>query len=124
MRGLRRVVHVEIQTGEVDRSVDFYRDVFGWKPTVIPGSGTPYVHLAAGNPEERGINASVAGIGGTAPRVVPTIEVESIEAFSLKVAEAGGSLVSGIIELEGTGRFMYFDDPDGIRFGMIEYSSK
>src|SRR5947199_10860126 len=91
------IVHFEIPADDLDRAVKFYREVFGWEISKMPGPFEYYgVRTTAtdetGMPKGPGVN------GGMMKRMhtgqVPTkyIGVEDIDTYPGRLGEAGGTV--------------------------------
>ncbi|WP_199615362.1 VOC family protein [Paenibacillus alkalitolerans] len=117
-----RVVHFELLSRHPERTAAFYGEVFGWK--TVRGTGD-YLRLITGCDEDKGINgATVRPLNERLPaQAVNTVQVPDLEQSVATVCEHGGRTLSDIIDLPGTGRFVYCADPEGIPFGMIEYAT-
>jgi predicted enzyme related to lactoylglutathione lyase len=113
-----RVVHFEIPADDPQRAVTFYEKIFGWE---INNWGGPvdYWLVKTGNDDEPGINGAIkrrVDQGGT----VNTISVASIDEATLKVVEAGGSIVTQKATIPGIGYHAYCKDTEGNIFGILE----
>lgn len=89
--------HFELHTRDYDKSVGFYRDVFGWDPqTAADEPGFRYAMLDVADGENAGIMDATAFL----PEGVPAhwsvyFAVDDVEKTLAKVAELGGSTVLG-----------------------------
>ena len=115
---MNRVVHFEIATPDVDTSIRFYREAFGWKMERFAGSeGYWWVHTDGGS---RGIDGGIQPIKANRPRTVNTMEVESIEEAIRRVLAAGGQVVRPKMAIPGVGIHAYCADPTGLIFGLMQ----
>ncbi len=118
-----RVIHFEILADDLDRAIEFYRKVFGWK---IHKGEEQYAVVTTGNTEP-GIN------GGIMPRMsvfenkgegfrayVCTIDVENLDDVVAKIKEAGGQQVTDKKEIPHVGTHAYFKDTEGNVLGVIQ----
>lgn len=102
----------EIMTTDVEASVRFYTEVFGWKSerNAMSGGGE-YVSFKAGD----------VGVGGLMKVPVPGmpaywcgyVSVDDVDATAKKVTAAGGQVVAGPMDAGGYGRFATIIDPQG-----------
>jgi len=63
---------------------------------------------------------------GSPDRAIPInyISVESVEEYSKKVTALGGKILVPKMEIAGIGWWALAEDPDGNKFGMLEYLQK
>ena len=114
-----RPIHFEIPADDMDRAIQFYRDVFGWKIEKWDGP-MPYWMITTGNDGEPGIN------GGLMPRPQPnappvnTIGVSSLEESMKTVESKGGKTVVPRMAIPGVGWLAYCEDTEGNTFGMMQ----
>ena len=94
-----RVCHFEIPFDDKSRATDFYRKVFGWEVSDVPGD-MPYTFVITTPIDERGSPTTAGGInGGMYPRgegggsgsPVVVIEVPSCENASETSRQPAGS---------------------------------
>lgn len=115
-----RVVHFEIDAVKPEGAMKFYEKVFGWKFQKWEGP-TEYWLITAGKEGEPGIDG---GLGkrkaGAGPATVNTIDVPSVDEFAEKVKRNGGTIVVTKHAVPGVGWLVYFKDPEGNLFGIME----
>jgi predicted enzyme related to lactoylglutathione lyase len=115
------VAWTEIPVTDMDKSVAFYNDVFGYQmsidnsgpnPMAVLGSEMEAVggHLYPGKPAADG--------GNTVHLIVP----DALEAAIARCKAAGGEVVSPAISIP-PGRFAYAKDLDGNSLGLFEPAS-
>jgi predicted enzyme related to lactoylglutathione lyase len=102
----------ELMTTDVDASVRFYTETFGWtgKAMKMP-DGTDYVFMGLGE----------TGAGGIMKLPMPgvpaywsgSISVEDVEAVAGRVTAAGGKVIVPPMDAGGMGRYAGFMDPQG-----------
>lgn len=109
---------VDLASPDVDASVAFYRDLFGWE------------HAAAGPAEETGGYGMfmlggkvVAGVMATQDEQQPPvwstyIAVDDADATLAAVPDAGGAVAIGAMDVMDAGRMAYITDPDGAFVGI------
>ena len=120
-----RVVHFEIPFDDGDRARGFYRDLFGWEVTEMPGMG--YTMVTSGPSGDTGPTESGFINGGmmdraesTAKAPVVVIDVESIDDKLAEIEKAGGSVASPKAPVGEMGFAAYFTDPEGNVVGLWE----
>ena len=94
----------------------FYSEVFGWKVEPM------------GDPEYATVDTqSGSGIGGaivqgeSAAQTIVSIEVEDLNSFLEKIAQAGGRTVTPITETPGVVAYAQFADPAGNVVGIFKW---
>ena len=123
-----RVVHFEIPADDVSRAEGFYRDVFGWTTTTMPGMG--YTMLGTTPTDESGMPAEAGSInGGMFARVddvstpVITIDVDDIDDALTTIESAGGKTVRPREAVGTMGFSAYFTDSEGNLLGLWQTAS-
>ncbi len=114
---------MELRRGEInayvpdlERSVDFYRTVFGFEPIESePG----WIKLRAGNVVLLLFGGAVGERNPKGPRMTADLAVplDEFDGVVERLREAGAQL--GEIESWEKGRFVLFADPDGIEWELI-----
>lgn len=125
---MNRVIHFEIQATDLDVAQKFYSDVFGWTfqdmgneygnyRTIMTGKGTP------------GIDGGLMGRAGEAPlpgtsvnAFVCIVSVDDIDKYIDRAKKAGGTVALEKMDVPKVGLLVYFKDPDGNTFGMLQPS--
>jgi predicted enzyme related to lactoylglutathione lyase len=111
------VSYVELNSPDLARTTRFFEDVFGWEPQ--PFAAPDY--LVAPHGDAPGVDAGLLASRDGAPRTVPILRVESLDATRAALEAAGGSVVVEPFEFPGVGRGCYCLDPAGVLFGLHEY---
>lgn len=98
----------------------FYSDVMGWTITDLPmQNGSNYAAVMVGD----------GPIGGFSPMPEDNgawtifVTVEDVDAAASKVKQAGGRILSELMDMPGVGRMSTILDPQGGRIAMITYES-
>jgi predicted enzyme related to lactoylglutathione lyase len=111
----------EINTRDPEAAKSFYGDVFGWsfEDREFEGVGT-YTTINVGE----GAVGGLIDITGRVPDEVPAnwlvyFGVEDTDATLAKLAELGGSVAFGPVDIAGVGRFAVVQDPFGAAFAVI-----
>jgi uncharacterized protein len=110
------VTYVEFNTPDLQAASRFFAAVFDWDPQ--PFAAPDYLVAPAG--AARGVDAGLLASRDGAPRVVPVINVGSLEATMEKVVAHGGAIVVAPFTIAGVGRGCYFTDPTGVIVGLHE----
>ena len=102
----------ELFTTDVDASVRFYTQTFGWKTEAItvPG-GLDYTLVKVGD-------RSVAGIAKHPVQNLPahwasSVSVDDVDATASRVTAAGGKVLAPPTDVGDLGRYAAFQDPQG-----------
>lgn len=115
-----KLCQIEIQVSDMERSLEFYREVFGWKK--VPAEMFEYAVLEV--PPECTFGISLIpslAFGATNSRLVLYFSVSTEAAIKDIMARAkqwGGSAVFGPKRVPGRGMIYQVADPDGQRFGL------
>lgn len=116
---MAKVVHFEIESKDPEATLAFYRDVFGWQITQM--GEMEYWLVKTGENTEQGINGAIMRGTEDALHTTDTISVASIEEYLGKIEQAGGSTVTPVEEVPGNGLFAYCKDPQGVKFGVMQF---
>ena len=109
----------EIPVTDLEKSVAFYNDVFGYEMT-IDNSGPNPMALLGGSMNDAGGHLYP---GEPAPEGGNTVHIalaDKLEAGIARCEAAGGQVVSQIIPIPGAGQFVYAKDLDGNSIGLFE----
>ena len=116
-----KVVHFEIPRDNPEKTMNFFKDVFGWSFTQ---SGTEQYWLANTGEE------NLPGIGGAFVKkrdpkmpLTNSIHVEDIDEAIKKIEQAGGEVVVPKKPVPAVGWIAFFTDPDGNVHGILQYDS-
>ena len=122
-----RVVHFEIQTSDPDKTIAFYKELFGWDFQKWEGS-YPYwlIMTAPKDSKEMGINGGMLlRPGNVSPSdtqfvnaYVCTVGVESVDATLEKAVKLGGTVAMPKYAIAGMAWQAYCKDPEGNLFGI------
>ena len=116
---MARIIHFDMTAEDVERSIKFYQDVFGWKFTKWEGP-MEYWMISTGPENEPGIDGGLSIREGDSAGVVNTIGVESIDKTLEQIVKAGGKIVQPKGLIPGAGYFAQCTDTEGTLFGVIE----
>ena len=114
-----RVVHFEITAENPEELVKFYEKVFGWK-IMKWGGPTDYWLISTGKEEEPGIDGGLSKRTEKEPMTVNTLDVPSVDEYIKRIEKDGGTIITPKHAVPGVGYMLYFKDPEGNTFGMME----
>jgi uncharacterized protein len=108
---------VDLTSPELDRSIAFYSELFGWTaerdPRPEAGGYTMFSKdgslVAAGSPPQQ---------EGTPSSWSTYIASDDVDATAAKITEAGGSLLMDPFDVFDAGRMVFAQDPTGAAFGV------
>jgi hypothetical protein len=110
---------VDVAVPDVDAAVSFYGDLLGWRHEPLGEEAGGYGFFLNGDRQVAGIGPLMAE--GQPPAWLNYVRVEDVEQSARKVAEAGGTLLSELIDLPaGAGREYVCADPHGAVFAIFE----
>ncbi len=111
---MAHVNYLEFNSGDVEASTKFYRDVFDWNPQ--PWGAEDY--FVANHGEEPGIDTGFTTSEDGQPLTVATITVDDLDGYMGKVIFAGGEIVVPRFTIPGVGHACYFTDTTGMIVGL------
>jgi predicted enzyme related to lactoylglutathione lyase len=114
-----RLVHFELNVKDVEKSIKFYENVFGWKIEKWKGP-VDYWLIMTGNESEPGIDGGLGYIEEGFPNVVNTIDVKNVDDIIKKIENNGGEIVRSKHAVPGVGWLAYFKDAEGIVSGIMQ----
>lgn len=116
-----RIRHFEITAKDVDRAIQFYRDVFGWEIQKWDGPHE-YWMVKTGQDDEPGINGGLFK-SEELTGIISVLEVPSVDDITNRVVESGGTVTVPKMEVTGAGYIAYYRDGEGNQFGAFEMVS-
>ena len=87
----KRVVHLELHTGDLERACAFYGRLFGWRFESVSLSHGSYMAMELGN----GTGGGVVECGADRPGWVPYVEVDEIGAATDRAWQLGAAVLLG-----------------------------
>ncbi len=119
-----RVIHFEIVADNPERTMKFYKEVFGWEFNKWDGP-QDYWFVKTGEDNQPGINGGLTPkmnqqSVATSGRVTNTIDVPSIDDFSKKISTEGGKVLRPKMVISGIGYLAICEDTDGNMFGIMQ----
>jgi predicted enzyme related to lactoylglutathione lyase len=125
---MRKVVHFEIPTDDLDRAKKFYDSIFGWELQTMPMGDGEYTSVKTTAVDDQTQMPTEPGAinGGMFERTeqlaspVITIDVEAIDDALQQIEDNGGSTLTPRTPIPGMGAFAYFKDSEGNVLGLWE----
>lgn len=117
-----RVVHFENYVKDIDRALKFYGDTFGWKSNKWDGPQA-YWLVTTGEEGQPGINGGFMQMPDAPAPVANIIDVPSVDEYTQKIVNAGGSVLMPKMAIQGVGYAAHFKDTEGNVFGIMEEDS-
>jgi predicted enzyme related to lactoylglutathione lyase len=114
-----RVIHFEIPADNVQRAVEFYQKVFGWKIEKWSGP-VNYWLITTGDDKELGINGAITEKSAMTTVTTNTVSVPSFEEAAEKIRQSGGEVLAPKMTVPGIGYMTYCKDPEGNIFGIMQ----
>jgi len=84
----RRLVHLELHTGDLGRARAFYEGLLARRFEAIGTSGSPYLTMDLG-----GVGGGVVECGTSRPLWLPYVDVEDVEAATALARELGAMVL-------------------------------
>jgi len=106
-----RVVHFEIPCDDPEKTIDFFKNVFGW--TFQKFGNEEYWIAITGDEKSPGINGGIMKKRDPKQPIANSINVEDIDDAMKRVENAGGKIVVPKMPIPSVGWLSYFTDPDG-----------
>ncbi len=114
-----RPVHFEIPATNLQKTMDFYSHVFGWKFKKWDGP-MEYWLITTGESPEPGINGGMLARRDPQQPCVNTIGVENLDKTIAAVLANGGSIAVPKMPIPTMGWLAYCKDNEGNMFGMMQ----
>ena len=110
---------VELSSHDLEASIRFYGDVFGWTSREVPMGFGPYVVLSLDGRDVAGLTSMAPGMPAEpASFWTPYFEVLDPDDVAGRCADLGGRVLQEPADIE-PGRFGLLADPVGATFGII-----
>ena len=106
-----RVVHFEIPCNEPEKTMAFFKTVFGWNFQQFGPEA--YWIAITGDEKTPGINGAVMKKKDPAQPLVNSFNVENLDTTVKSIEKAGGQVVVPKTAIPTVGYLAYFKDPDG-----------
>jgi uncharacterized protein len=111
-----KFVWYDVMTTDVEAAKTFYSSVIGWRCEDSGQTGQPYTLCYAGDVQVGGIFAIPEHAKGMPPVWMGYIGVSDVDAYALKITQAGGTVWREPADIPGVGRFAVVADPNGAGF--------
>jgi hypothetical protein len=113
-----RVTHFDINAKDIQRAMEFYSKVFGWR--FEKWDGPVDYWLCTTGSEGSGIDGGFALKDERSPPMYFTLDVDGIDDYVTRVEANGGKVLQGKMAIPGMGWFAMVRDTEGIPFGLME----
>ncbi|TWS19966.1 VOC family protein [Tsukamurella asaccharolytica] len=113
-------VWIDLMTSDVERAVDFYGAVFGWKADPPNEEFGGYRNFRQDGNLVAGVMSPPDGGGGPGDVWSTYLRVADAKASLRAATDAGASLVVPVVPVGEHGRFVYIIDPVGAAIGLWE----
>ena len=109
----------DVMTPDVDRTVSFYSDLFGWEAERDPRpEAGGYVMFTKDGKNVAAASPPMPGGEGAPPHWSTYIASDDVEATAARVREAGGTVLLEPMDVFDAGRMVLAQDPVGAVFGV------
>ncbi|NOT38107.1 MAG: VOC family protein [Saprospiraceae bacterium] len=113
-----RVVHFEIPCDNPEKTMDFFKEVFGWTfQQFVPEQ---YWVVITGDEKSPGINGGLMKRKDPKQPVSNSIDVADLDKAVTDIEKAGGKIVVPKMPIPAVGWLAYFTDPDGNIHGIYQ----
>ena len=117
------LVYFEVTAEDLGRAAQFYRDVFGWA-IAQADEAEEYYEIETGSKNDPGVPGAVVTRYHAYESNINTYDVENVDEFARKIAEAGGEVLAPKIAIPGVGFIQYCQDTEGNTFGILQYEDE
>lgn len=114
---MSRITHFEIPTDNPEKSMEFYKNIFGW--SFHKFGEHDYWFVVTGDDKKPGINGGIMKKMDPKQPVVNSINVPDIDAAISNIEKHGGKIVVPKRAIPGVGWLAYFLDPDNNIHGIM-----
>ncbi|MEJ3403637.1 VOC family protein [Rathayibacter sp. YIM 133350] len=108
---------IDLSSSDVDRSVDFYRELLGWEATISGEEFGGYVMFTHDGESVAGLGAKMEGNEGPDTWATYLYSADA-RATAARIGEAGGANMFEPMEVPGMGTMGYAVDPTGAVIGI------
>ena len=110
----------ELYTRDTQAAMSFYSGLFGWHPTSAPGAGMDYTEYELNGEPAAGMITIRDEWGPMPAHWLVYFEVADLDDLRAKAGQLGASELRPPMEVEGVGRFVFLQDPQGAVFAVIQ----
>jgi predicted enzyme related to lactoylglutathione lyase len=107
----------QLTTGDPERGLEFYGELFGWRSEPVEGGGVPYWGIYNGDRLNGGA-MHLPPEGGAPAHWLVYFGSADVDADAAKIDELGGQIVLAPTDVPG-GRILVAMDPQGGAFGLF-----
>jgi predicted enzyme related to lactoylglutathione lyase len=108
--------HVELNTTDLPKAKDFYKQLFDWKLEDMDSPGGGYTMIRVG--EGTGGGMMKNPIPGAPSFWLSYVLVDDIQATTKNARSLGASVMKDVTEIPGYGSFSVLADPTGAHFAL------
>ena len=113
----------ELSTNNVAAAKTFYTELLGWKLHDSKSAGMNYIEIEAAGQRIGGMYQQSPETGGPVPpNWMAYVAVDDVDAAVARVADLGGKVCVGPMDIPNVGRFAVINDPAGAVFSIITLS--
>ena len=112
------IVHFDIATDDPQRAKKFYESLFDWKMQAPPGMTDYYLIETKDLNGIEGVGGGLGKRGEPSQKITVYVGVDSIDEYSDKVKELGGTVVQTKMAVPGWGYLAMCTDTEGNTFGL------
>lgn len=114
-------IHIELSTDDLAKAKKFYKSVFDWKLSEMPGMGYTMIEVGKGG---TGGGMQKKPMPNAPTSWLPYVEVDSVKASLAKATKAGARVVLDYHPIGEMGAIGVFVDPSGAPLGVWEAAKK
>jgi hypothetical protein len=114
---MNRFTHFELVTTDLEKTAQFYREVFGWQVDKWEGP-VEYWLVSSGDGDTPGINGGLMLASPEMTGTINTVEVDDLDAVLAKALANGAEVVMPKDVIPGVGYQAYIRDNCGIVVGL------
>ena len=117
------VVFWELASHDMEKTVEFFREVFDWKIEFNDRLG--FYIIPEITSQENAIDGAVFTLKrAKLPFQTIYIKVDDIEENARIISEKGGFIMDAPSEIPGGSKICLFNEPSGVTFAMLELKSR
>lgn len=113
--------HIELNTGDLKVAKKFYRSLFDWKLSDMPGMDYTMIDVGKGGV---GGGMQVKPMAEAPTQWVPYVQVDDVKKILAKAAKGGANVVLDYTEIGEMGAIGVFVDPAGATLGVWQQLAK
>ena len=114
-----RISYLDISADELDRAVNFYRNVFDWQINKWDGP-SEFWEIKTGESDEPGIDGGLSKRERIGEWITPFINIKSIDQYISKIESNGGKIIQPKTAIPTIGYTLLFKDTESNTIGLFE----